>query len=127
MKAKEANWSAVVASLVGLLVLKWTWLAELLDITVHIERTGSIITVEYLWGLLAVAALGYLFYRVPIWCAVWFMLGPTLLIHAIYLIKFGIPSQWALEVFMLAVLTIPYVGIAYAAAYVHRRSLKSAT
>jgi hypothetical protein len=47
--------------------------------------------------------------------------------HAVHLVRFGIPQQWLLEVFVLAILTIPYVGIAYAAAYVHRRLLKRTT
>lgn len=127
MKAKELIWPATLASVLGLLILKWTWLAELLGITVNIERTGSMITVEYAWGMFAVAVLGYLFYKLPIWCAAWFMLGPTILTHAVHLVRFGIPQQWLLEVFVLAILTIPYVGIAYAAAYVHRRSLKRTT
>ena len=125
MKAKQASWSAVVATLLGLLVLKWTWLAEIFGATVTIERTGSMITIEYLWGMLAVAVLGYLFYEVPVWVAVWFMLGPTLVTHAAHVLRSGIPNQWALEIFILALLTIPYVGIAYAAAYVRKRALKA--
>jgi len=121
VKAKEATLTAVVAGLSGLLILKWTWLAEMLGVSVSIERTGSIITVEYLWGMLAVAVLGYVFYRLPLWCAGWFMLGPILVTHASHLARFGIPSQWLLEVFLLALLTIPYLGIAYGAAYIHRR------
>jgi hypothetical protein len=122
VKATEATFTAVVAGLVGLVILKWTWLAELLGITVSMERTGSILTVEYLWGMLAVAVLGYVFYRLPLWCAGWFMFGPILVTHAWHLARFGIPGQWALEVFLLALLTIPYLGIAYGAAYIHKRS-----
>ena len=96
MKAKEMIWPAILASVLGLLILKWIWLAELVGIAVNIERTGSIVTIEYGWGMLAVAVLGYLFFRLPIWCAVWFMLGPTIVTHAVHLARFGIPQQWLL-------------------------------
>lgn len=69
MNAKEASWSAVVATLLGLLVLKSTWLAQIFGATITIERTGSMITIEYLWGMLAIAVLGYLFYELPVWVA----------------------------------------------------------
>src|SRR5687767_7922050 len=107
MTTKEASWSAVLAILLGLLVLKWKWLAEIFGTTITIERTGSMITIEYLRGMLAVAVLGYLFYELPVWVAVWFMLGPTLFTHAIHVLRSEIPNQWALEIFILALLTIP--------------------
>jgi hypothetical protein len=127
MKANYYMWSAILASVLGLLILKWTWLAEVLGIIVNIERTGSMITIEYVWGMLAVAFLGYLFHKLPVWCAVWFMLGPTIITHTVHVVRFGIPQQWGLEILVLAVLTIPYVGIAYGAAYMHRRSLRHTT
>jgi hypothetical protein len=127
MKATDYLWPAILASVLGLLILKWTWLAEVLGIMVNVERTGSVITIEYVWGMAAVAFLGYLFPKLPIWCAVWFMLGPTIITHAVHVVSFGIPQQWGLEIFVLAILTIPYIGIAYGAAYVRRRSLRHPT
>jgi hypothetical protein len=122
--ARELIWPAMAAFLLGLLVLQGAWLAERLGITVQIERSGSMISVEYLWGMLAVAALGYVFHRSPAWCAAWFMFGPVALAHIYHFVRFGIPNQWALEVFFIALMTIPYVGIACAMAYQRRRSLK---
>jgi hypothetical protein len=123
MKSKEAVWLALIASLLGLLVLKWEWLAQLLGVAVAVERSGSMITMEYLFGLVAVAALGFAFYRAPVWCAVWFMLGPTIVASAIHIARIGVPNQLMLEIVVLAILTLPYIGVAYGAAYLRRHSL----
>jgi hypothetical protein len=112
-----------MASFIGMLVLKWTWLADLFGVAYHIERTGSMITFEYFVGVVAVAILGYVFYKAPIWCAAWFMFGPMIVTHIVHIVRFGIPQQLLLEVAVLAMLTIPYIVVAYAAAYLRRRSL----
>ena len=122
MKVSEAVSLAVVAGLLGLLLFQWPWFAKLLGFDVQIARSGSLITVEYLWGALVVFGLGLAFYKHPIWCAIWFMFGPVLVTHPIQLIKLGrIPNLWPMEIFMVAVLTLPYIGIALGAAYLRKR------
>lgn len=122
MRLGEAVSLALVSGLLGLLVFQWPWFARPFGLEIEIERTGSLITVEYLWGMLVVFGLGLTFYKHPIWCAVWLMFGHVLITHPITLIKLGrVPNLWPMEIFMLALLTLPYIGIGYGASYLRQR------
>jgi hypothetical protein len=127
MTVGEAVSLALLSGLLGLLLFHWPWFAKLLGFDLQIERSGSIITVEYLWGAIVVLGLGLAFHKHPIWCAIWFMFGPVLVTHPIQLMKLGrIPNLWPMEILMLAVLTLPYIGIALGAAYVRKRMVETA-
>lgn len=79
------------------------------------------IATEYWIGLACVVPLGYLFPQNPIACAVTFMWVPVLLRHLVYIFEHGFPNLWPLEIMMIAVLTLPYIGLAYGAAYLRRQ------
>jgi len=122
MRAREAISLAVLSGMLGMLVFQWSSLAQLFGLDAEIQRSGSLVTVEYLWGMPVVLVLGLIFYRHPIWCAVWFMFGPVLILHPIKFIELGrIPNLWPIEITLLGVLTLPYIGISWAAAYLRRR------
>lgn len=77
---------------------------------------------EYWIGLPCVAILGYLFPQNAIACAVAFMWVPVSLRHSAYIVEHGVPNLWPLEIMTIAVLTLPYVGLAYGVAYFRRKS-----
>jgi hypothetical protein len=112
---------AAVSILVGLLVLKWEWLASSIGVETHVNRTNSALSFEYALGLVATFVLGFVFPHRPATCAISFMAGPTLLTHSIYILKHGFPNLWPVELLLLAALTVPYVGLAYSAAYLRKR------
>jgi hypothetical protein len=97
LEPRQAILLAIGAGLLGLLVFRWLWIAQIFGVDLQVERGTSIITIEY-------------------------MLGPVLITHPIHLAKLGrIPNLWPMELLFLAALTVPYVGIAYGAAYMRRR------
>lgn len=124
MKIEKTVVSVFVAVAIGLIVLKWEWIAELFGVRVQVERSGSMVTMEYALGILAVMALGYVFYRRPILCAIWFVLGPTLITHSVHILKHGVPRLWPVELLMLAALILPYAAIAFGTAYLRRRFIE---
>jgi len=114
--------AAVAGAIVGMAVLKWEWLLNAFGVPVHVERGTALVTFEYWLGFLAAAVLGFLFPKHPITAAAFLMAGPTIVTHSVHIAQRGVPQQWALEIFMLAVLTIPYIGLAFLAAYLRQRS-----
>jgi hypothetical protein len=123
-KVKEVTIATFVSIVLGLIVLKWEWLASVVGLDIYVERSTSMITVEYVIGLGVAFMLGYAFPKRPVLCAIWLMLGPTLITHTIHLIIHGVPNLWPVELLFLTILTIPYVGLAYGGAYVRHRMMK---
>src|SRR5262245_28439544 len=105
--------AALAGSIVGMAVLKWEWLLNAFGMPVHVERGAALVTFEYWLGFLAAVVLGFLFPKHPITAAAFLMAGPTIITHAFHIAQHGVPQQWALEIFMLALLTIPYIGLAF--------------
>jgi hypothetical protein len=125
VRIRESILPIVVSGLVGLVVLKWEWLANASGLEVHVNRGNSMVTFEYAVGLVATFLLGYAFPSWPIACAISFMLTPTLITHSIYISQHGVPNLWPVELMFLAALTVPYIGLAYGGAYLRKRWSKS--
>jgi len=121
LKTTASILPAIAASALGILVMRGEWFVQSLGFDFQIQRTGSMVTVEYFWGMFAVFLLGYVFYKWPAWCAIWFMLGHVIVTHSIYFLRHGVPNLWPLELAVLAVLTLPYIGLAWLAAYLRKR------
>ena len=111
-----------VSILLGFIILKWELLTNALGLDIHLERGTSIVTIEYVIGFGVTFFLGYVFHERPVLCGICFMFGPTLVTHAIYISERGVPNMWPVEVLLLMILTIPYIGLAYAGAFVHRKT-----
>lgn len=124
MIARQAFVSALVSILVGLVVLRWEWLASLVGMQIQINRGEGMLTFEYAVGFPATFLLGYIFPTYSISCAIWFMLGPTVVTHSIYIYQHGIPSMWPVELVFLVLLTLPYVGLAWCGGYLRNRFKK---
>jgi hypothetical protein len=114
--------AALAGTVMGMAVLKWEWLLNTFDVPTHIERGTAFVTFEYWLGLLAAGVLGFLFPKHPITAAAFLMAGPTIVTHSVHIAQRGVPLQWGLEVFVLALLTIPYIGLAFLVAYLRQRS-----
>jgi hypothetical protein len=113
--------AALAGTIVGMAVLKWEWLLNAFGIAVHIERGTALVTFEYWLGFLAAALLGFLFPKHPVTAGMFIMAGPTIVTHTAHIAQRGVPQQWFLELFVLAVLTLPYVGLAALVAYLRQR------
>ena len=127
MKIRESIVPIICSGLLGLAVLKWEWLANAVGLQIHVDRGNSMVTFEYVLGLVATFLLGCSFPAWPTACAISFMLAPTVVTHSIYVSQHGIPSMWFVELIFLAGLTVPYVGLAYAGAYLRMRLSKNQT
>jgi len=117
---------ALAGTLIGIAVLKWEWLLNVFGISAHIERGTALVTFEYWLGFVAAAVLGFLFPRHPGTAGAFLMAGPTILMHSVHIAQGGVPQQWFLELFMLAALTVPYVGLAALVAYLRQRNSRAA-
>ncbi len=79
------------------------------------------VTFEYPLGFAVVLLLGYIFASYAIECAISFMFVPIVISHTIYIWQHGVPRMWVVELMFLAGLTVPYIALAYGAAYLRRR------
>ena len=121
MTSRDRFLPIVVAILAGMLVLKWEWMAELAGIPESIQRDGAMLTTEYWIGLAAVFVLGLAFPTRWFATAAWFMWGPTIITHSVFIIQHGIPNLWPLELAFIAALTVPYIAVGYGGAFLRRR------
>lgn len=121
MKIRGAYIAALTAALTGLLIMKWQWLVMMIDIRAEIARSGSLVTFEYFISLPAAFILGVIFPKFPTHCGVWLMLGPVLITHSVFIAQHGVPSLWPAELVLLAILALPYIGLAHIGATVGRR------
>ncbi len=116
-------WTAIgVAAIAGLAVSYLDWVLGAAGSSIRIPTGDSMIAPEYWIGLPCVALLGYLFPQNAIASAVAFMWVPVLLRHAAHILQHGVPNLWPLEVVLIAVLTLPYVGMASGVAFLRRRN-----
>lgn len=113
--------SIFISIVVGVSIMHWRWIAQLIGIVVPQESDASFITKEYYVGLLAALVLGVLLPRYAIHCGVWLMFGPVVMSHGIFFIKNGIPNMWPVEIFLITVLTLPYITLSLVGAFVARR------
>lgn len=113
--------AALAGTIVGMVVLKWEWLLNVFGLPVHIARGTSLVTFEYWLGFLAAALLGFLFPKHPITAGAFLMAGPTIITHSVFIAQRGVPQQWGLELAVLAILTVPYVGLAALVGYLRQR------
>jgi len=121
VKFREHVLPFVVSGLLGLLLFRWEHLASAVGWQIHIERGNSMVTFEYPLGFAVVLLLGYIFASYAIECAISFMFVPIVISHTIYIWQHGVPRMWVVELMFLAGLTVPYIALAYGAAYLRRR------
>lgn len=119
MRFHDNFFAAIVSIAAGLILFKWQFLATMVGWNVHIDRGDSLITMEYVIGLAVAFVLGFSFPKHPVLCAVWFMLGHSLVSILTHIAAKGVPNLLPVEIMFLIVLTVPYVGLAYAGAYVY--------
>jgi len=120
---KNANlYKAISISIfLGLFITKWKWVFNFIGINFPESPSESIITHEYYFGLLAAIALGFSFPKHPTHCGIWLMFGPVLITHTIFIFMHGVPNMWPVELFLLALLTIPYVILSYVGSLIRLR------
>jgi hypothetical protein len=111
-----------VAAILGLAVSYLDWILGTVGSGLRISKGTSMIAPEYWIGLPCAALLGYLFPRNAIACAVAFMWVPVSIRHSAHILEHGVPNLWPLEIMAIAVLTLPYIGLAYAVAYLRRKN-----
>lgn len=121
MKNMELYKEILISILLGLLIMKWKGLLNLVGMDFHMSPSESIVTNEYYVGLLAALTLGYVFPKHPTHCGIWLMAGPVLITHTIFMLNHGIPNMWPVELLLLALLTVPYVTLSHIGSFIARR------
>jgi peptidoglycan/LPS O-acetylase OafA/YrhL len=115
------RWWAIVSILLGLVVLQWQWILNMIGLPVHVERADSPLAFEYWLGLLGAGFLGYIFPKRAALAGLLLMLGPTFIVTVVYLAESGVPALWPIQMMFTVVLTIPYIICAALAAYFKQR------
>ena len=121
MKLSRLITEVAVAGPLGLIVLNLNWVLKNTGLDFQIPRSNFSVTPEYWVGAVFVFLLGYVFAHYPVTCAVAFMWIPVAPRHSIYIFQRGVPNLWPVELLMIALLTLPYIGLAYLDAYFRRQ------
>jgi hypothetical protein len=122
MKAQRVIVAIGVAAILGLIIGN---LRSLFSFAIpHID---SVIAPEYWIGFVFVLLLGYVFPQHAVVCAITFMWTPVAVRHGLYIAQRGAPNLWPLELAGIGALTLPYVGAAYAVAYLKLHTSENVT